>query len=67
MKTNFRYLNSVKKEILQCLESPNGAFYGDIVRELRHPNDTILKYIIELKDDGYITKENNGGRFKLAQ
>jgi predicted transcriptional regulator len=66
MKTNFRYLNSVKKEILQCLESPNGVFYGDIVRKLKHPSDTILKHILELKDDGYITKENNGGRFKLS-
>lgn len=67
MKTNFRYLNSVKKEILECLETPNGVFYGDIVRELRHPNETILKHIMELKEEGYITKENTGGRFKLAQ
>ncbi len=67
MKTNFRYLNTVKKEILECLETPNGVFYGDIVRELRHPSNTILKHIMELKEDGYITKENNGGRFKLVQ
>ena len=67
MKTNFRYFNSVKREILQCLESPDGVFYGDIVRELRHPSDTILKHIMELKEDGYITKDNNGGRFKLAR
>ena len=66
MKTNFRYLHSVKKEILQCLESSNGVFYGDIVRKLKHPSDIILKHIMELKEKGYITKDNDGGRFKLT-
>lgn len=65
MKTNFRYLNSVKKEILECIETPNGAYYGDIVRKLSHPSDVILTHLMELKEKGFIAKDSNGGRFKL--
>jgi len=66
MGTHFRYANSVKKEILQHLESSDGAFYGDLVRTLNHSSETILKHIMELKEDGYITKDADGGRFKIC-
>lgn len=67
MDTNLKYMHSIKKEILHCIESTNGAFYGDIVRELRYPNYTVLKHIIELKENGYVEKDNNGGKYKLCK
>jgi predicted transcriptional regulator len=66
MKTKFRYHHPIKREILQCLKTGNGLFYGDIVRELRRPSGAILKHIMELKESGYITKDCDGGRFKLS-
>lgn len=66
MKINYLYINTVKKEILECLEAPNGEYYGDIVRKLSHPSNIILEHIMELKENGYITKDSDGGRFKLT-
>ncbi len=67
MKANLKYMHSIKKEILHCIEKSNGAYYGDIVRELRYPNYTVLKHIIELKENGYVEKDNDGGKYKIMQ
>lgn len=60
-------MHSIKKEILHCIDKSNGAFYGDIVRELRYPNYTVLKHIIELKDNGFVEKDNDGGKYKMVK
>lgn len=60
-------MHSIKKEILHYIEKSNGAFYGDIVRELRYPNYTVLKHIIELKEGGYVEKCNDGGRYQVIK
>jgi len=67
MYANLKYMHSIKKEILHCIEKSNGAFYGDIVRELRYPNYTVLKHIIELKENGFVIKDNDGGKYKTIR
>ena len=67
MDPNQESMHSIKKEILHCIEKTNGAFYGDIVRELRYPNYTVLKHIIELKEKGMVEKDNNGGKYQLVR
>lgn len=67
MDTNQKFMHSIKKEIMHCIEKTNGAFYGDIVRELRYPNYTVLKHIIELKENGFVEKDNDGGKYKLIK
>lgn len=67
MDPNFKHMHSIKKEILHCIERSNGAFYGDIVRELRYPNYTVLKHILELKENGYVEKDNDGGKYQLLR
>ena len=67
MDANLKYMHSIKKEIMHCIEKANGAFYGDIVRELRYPNYTVLKHIIELKENGLVEKDNDGGKYKLIK
>lgn len=67
MDANNKFMHSIKKEIIHCIEKTNGAFYGDIVRELRYPNYTVLKHIIELKENGYVEKDNDGGKYKLIK
>ena len=67
MDANIKYMHSIKKEIMHCIEKTNGAFYGDIVRELRYPNYTVLKHIIELKENGFVEKDNDGGKYKLIR
>lgn len=67
MDANSKYMHSIKKEIIHCIEKTNGAFYGDIVRELRYPNYTVLKHIIELKENGYVEKDNDGGKYKVIK
>ena len=67
MDSNFNHMHSIKKEILHCIEKSNGAFYGDIVRELRYPNYTVLKHIIELKEKGLVEKDNEGGKYQLMR
>lgn len=67
MDANLKYMHSIKKEIMHCIEKTNGAFYGDIVRELRYPNYTVLKHIIELKENGFVEKDNDGGKYKAIK
>ena len=58
-------MNQVQKEILEYIEKNDGAFYGRIAQRLRHPNPLILKNLIELKMQGRIYKDSDGGRYKL--
>ena len=67
MDSNTNNMHSIKKEIMHCIEKSNGAFYGDIVRELRYPNYTVLKHIIELKERGLVEKDNEGGKYQLIR
>ena len=67
MDSNTTDMHSIKKEILHCIEKSNGAFYGDIVRELRYPNYTVLKHIIELKERGLVEKDNMGGKYQIIR
>lgn len=67
MDSNSTDMHSIKKEILHCIEKSNGAFYGDIVRELRYPNYTVLKHIIELKERGLVEKDNMGGKYQIIR
>ena len=67
MDSNTTDMHSIKKEILHCIEKSNGAFYGDIVRELRYPNYTVLKHIIELKERGMVEKDNMGGKYQIIR
>jgi DNA-binding transcriptional ArsR family regulator len=66
-KTKGLFLHPVKKEILEQLEKTNSAFYGDIVMELDHPQNEILKHLIELKENGFVYKGGKGGKFHIVK
>ncbi len=57
----------VKKEIMEHLENNDGAFFGGIAMKLRYPNITILKNLLELKSNGLIYKDQDGGRYKIKE
>jgi len=59
-------MHPIKKEILDYIEKQKGAFYGDIVMNFRYPKNIVLKQLMELKEEGVVFKENDGGKFNLV-
>lgn len=57
-------LNQTKKEILDYINKNNGAFYGDIVRHLNYPPNSVMKNLVDMKKQGLVFKDNNGGQYK---
>lgn len=57
--------NKIKKEILEFLDSEDGAFYGNLVMELDEDTLTILEHLIELKKMGLVYKDHRGGKFRI--
>jgi predicted transcriptional regulator len=57
--------NQLKKEILDCIKKKEGAFFGDIVKQLDYSAYTIMRNLIDLKKRGLVFKDNDGGQFKL--
>jgi DNA-binding transcriptional ArsR family regulator len=66
-KTKELFLHPVKKEIIQNLQNSEGAFYGDIVMDLKYPKYTVLKHLMELKENGYVYKDDDGGKFYVLK
>lgn len=58
-------LNQTKKEILEYIKKKEGVFYGDIVKHLDYPASSIMKNLVELKKQGLVFKDNDGGQFKV--
>ena len=63
MKSSTLFLHPLKREILHLIENSNGAYYGDIVRKMKRSSSVVLKHIMELKQDGYLKKDRQGGKF----
>jgi DNA-binding transcriptional ArsR family regulator len=59
--------DDVKKEILAFLNSEDGAYFGNLVMELNEDALTLLEHLIELKRQGMVYKDNDGGKFKLYE
>jgi len=57
--------NQTKQEILDYIKKNDGVFYGDIVMHFNYPKNTVLKHLLDLKEEGQIFKDNDGGQFKL--
>lgn len=56
--------NKVKKEILEYLEKNRGAFFGRMAMGMDYPNRVIMEELIELKNEGLVYKDKDGGRYK---
>lgn len=63
MRSSTLFLHPLKREILSLIENSNGAYYGDIVRRMKRSSSVVLRHIMELKQDGYLRKEQRGGKF----
>ena len=63
MKSSTLFLHPLKREILHLIENSNGAYYGDIVRQMKRSSSVVIKHIMELKQDGYLKKDQQGGKF----
>lgn len=61
------FTKQIKKDILNYINTNNGAYYGDIVEQLNYPANKLMRTIISLKQQSKIFKDNNGGQFKLAK
>jgi DNA-binding IclR family transcriptional regulator len=59
-------MHTIKKEILEVIEKNKGAYYGHLVREIRQPQSQILEHLLELKAEGLVYKDNDGGQFKMV-
>lgn len=59
------FSNQQKKEILDYIKKKEGAFYGDIVKHLNYPANSVMKNLVDLKKQGLVFKDNDGGQFKL--
>ena len=60
-------LKKTKQEILDFLQTQNGAYYGDLVMELDSDTLTILEHLIELKKMGMVYKDHRGGKFRIRE
>ena len=60
-------LKKTKHEILDFLQTSNGAYYGDLVMELDRDTLTILEHLIELKKMGMVYKDHRGGKFRIRE
>lgn len=63
MKSVTLFFHPLRREILNLIENSNGVHFGDIVKNMQRSSSTILRHIIELKKDGFVTKEEQGGKF----
>ena len=59
--------DDIKKDILAFLNSEDGAYYGNMVMELNEDALTLLEHLIELKRQGLVYKDKDGGKFKLSE
>lgn len=59
--------DDIKKEILAFLNSEDGAYFGNMVMELNEDALTLLEHLIELKRQGLVYKDSDGGKFKLNE
>lgn len=57
----------INKEILEFLETSHGAYFGNLVMELNEDTLTLLEHLIELKRQGLVYKDSDGGKFKLYE
>jgi len=64
---NLFFRKQIKKEILDYLDENNGVFYGELVKHFDYPANTVLLNLIQLKKQGLVFKDNNGGQFKLIE
>lgn len=60
-------LNPVKRRIMRQIKNNEGVFFGDIVRLTKYSTQTVMKHLMDLKERGYIYKDDDGGRFKLTK
>lgn len=60
-------LKKTKQEILDFLQTRDGAYYGDLVMELDSDTLTILEHLIELKKMGMVYKDHRGGKFRIRE
>lgn len=58
------FKNQVKREILEYVSENEGVFFGDIVKHFDYPANTVLRNLIQLKNQGFVVKDLNGGKFK---
>ena len=60
------FTKQIKKDILNHIKTNNGAYYGDIVEYLDYPAYSIMKNLVDLKKQGLVFKDNDGGQFKAV-
>ena len=61
------FKKQIEKEILEYINENDGVFYGDIVKHFNYPANTVLKNLIQLKKQGIVIKDNDGGQFVLTK
>jgi DNA-binding transcriptional ArsR family regulator len=60
------FRNRIKRQIIELLVLDDGAYFGDLVRRINGSHPVILEHLMELKQMGWIYKDNEGGRFRIS-
>ena len=59
-------MHPVKRKIIKMLRKEDGAFFGEIVMNLKKSQGKTLYHLLDLKSRGIIYKDSDGGKYKLV-
>lgn len=60
------FRNPIKRQIIELLVLDDGAYFGDLVRQINGSHPVILEHLMELKQMGWVYKDNEGGKFRIT-